>query len=246
MANLENQIKAAMERVFPARQQSAAGDSQQRETLPATQADRVFRAYQLRTPQRRQREDLPSLDQAKKAYQKALQEHRKARKAVEQALSQAGQRAAQAKEKARADQAEALAQVEALEKDLARLLDEGGEDRQGIELESRIGFYRRKASHAQQVQEEKPALLPQELAQLRAALEKEREAAARLSHAQQDLEDALGQQLELLLQAWPQQWDLSPRSLPVGVPIVRNTFPEIQQNAGACVQAILNSGTSGA
>ena len=165
---------------------------------------------------------------------------------MEQALSQAGQRAAQAKEKARADQAEALAQVEALEKDLARLLDEGGEDSQGIELESRIGFYRRKASHAQQVQEEKPALLPQELAQLRAALEKEREAAARLSHAQQDLEDALGQQLELLLQAWPQQWDLSPRSLPVGAPIVRNTFPEIQQNAGACVQAILNSGTSGA
>ena len=169
MANLENQIKAAMERVFPARQQSAAGDSQQREALPATQADRVFRAYQLRTPQRRQREDLPSLDQAKKAYQKALQEHR------------ASQRAAQAKEKARVDQTEARAQVEALEKDLARLLEEGGEDSQGIELESRIGFYRRKASHAQQVQEEKPALLPQELAQLRAALEKEREAAARLT-----------------------------------------------------------------
>lgn len=242
MANLENQIKAAMERVFPARQQSAAEDSQQLEALPANQADRVFRAYQLRTPQRRQREDLPSLDQAKKA----LQEHRKARKAVEQALSQASQRAAQAKEKARVDQTEARAQVEALEKDLAQLLDEGGEDSQGIELESRIGFYRRKASHAQQVQEEKPALLPQELAQLRAALEKEREAAARLTGAQQDLEDALGQQLELLLQAWPQQWDLSPRSLPVGVPIVRNTFPEIQQNAGAYVQAILNSGTSGA
>ena len=83
-------------------------------------------------------------------------------------------------------------------------------------------------------------------AQRGVALETEREAADRLTGAQQDLEDALGQQLELLLQAWPQQGDLSPHSLPVGVPIVWNTFPEIQQNAGACVQAILNSGTSGA
>ena len=47
-------------------------------------------------------------------------------------------------------------------------------------------------------------------AQRGVALETEREAADRLTGAQQDLEDALGQQLELLLQAWPQQGDLSP------------------------------------
>lgn len=53
-------------------------------------------------------------------------------------------------------------------------------------------------------------------AQRGVALEKEREAADRLTGAQQDLEDALGQQLELLLQAWPQQGDLSPPPQPAG------------------------------
>lgn len=64
--------------------------------------------YRYALGKAKSRQELPSLDVARKAYEKAQSAHDKAKAKLQEVLTQASQRAAQEQERARQEQKEAL------------------------------------------------------------------------------------------------------------------------------------------
>ena len=187
------------------------------------------------------RQNLPSLDAARKAYDKAKSVHDKAKVKLREILTQASQRADQEQERARQEQKEALSQATDLEAQLNRLLDQGGSEEQGTQLEARFSFTKRKAERAGQIAEEKPTLTQSELRQLKSVLQEERDAANALGQAYDDMEQALAVELERILAQWPRREPLSPHDALPSSKLLRNTFPQVNANApGEYVAHLLN------
>lgn len=198
--------------------------------------------YRYALGKAKSRQELPSLDVARKAYEKAQSAHDKAKAKLQEVLTQASQRAAQEQERARQEQKEALSQAADLETQLNQLLDQGGSEEQGTQLEARLSFTKRKAERAGQIAEEKPTLTRSELRHLRSVLQEERDAAHALGRAYDDVEQALAVDLERMLAQWPRQESLSPHDALPQSQLLRNTFPQVSAyTPGDFVSEILNN-----
>jgi hypothetical protein len=242
--SMEKKLEELAEKAFARYRPTAEkrGGSITPAALPMSQISSAFEAYRIKAPGSRQRQDLPTLDAARTTYTKAHAAHEKSRAAVQRILSEAAQRARRSQEQARLDQQEAQTQITQLEGELNQLLDRGGSDSQGAELENKLRFAKRKEEHAAQIVTGKPTLNPGELAQLREAVQEEREAANQLGRAEQDLQDALCIQLDSLFAQWPIQENLSIHNALPSSELLRNTFPQVSQYLPSeYVQAVLES-----
>lgn len=201
----------------------------------------TFRHYCALSPDRLKRESTPTVDAAQKAFQRAQEAYATAKDQAREILRKAEQRATQDQEKARRDQQEAQAKVDALEAELEAHMAQGGDDAQGVALESKRSFFVRKAEHAAKAATATATLTPEELAQLQAVVHQEAEASRALEVAVRDLRDALGNELDRLFQMWPENKGGRYNEFLPASKLLGNTFPQVNANTpGEYVAHLLN------